>query len=69
MSGGSTEKEAEDDRQCIHCGLWYSKAGVLNHEENCDLAEFEVRKLSLEDPFAIVRAPDVTAKTKDGKAL
>lgn len=61
MAGGSTEKE-DGDRQCVHCGLWWSMAGLQNHEDNCDYRAVDRRVLELTDPFAIERAPEVDAE-------
>jgi hypothetical protein len=36
MSGGSTEPDSPRDRQCRHCGLYFSASGIVSHERNCD---------------------------------
>jgi len=59
MAGGSQEMEHDDDQQCAHCGLWFSSAGVLSHEQHCNLAEFDRRLVELRCPFARMRADDV----------
>lgn len=55
MSGGSADGEAEQDRQCIHCGRWYHSAGLESHEEYCDLQEFDERMFEIVCPFARIR--------------
>lgn len=59
MAGGSREQESETDEQCQFCGLWFGTAGVLNHEEHCDLEGFDARKVSLECPTTLLRAGEV----------
>jgi len=60
MAGGSTEPDGDDDRQCIHCGLWFANQGLHKHEENCRLQTYDRRLVDLVDRFAITRADDVT---------
>lgn len=66
MSGGSHEPE-EDDRQCKHCGLWYSLAGLQNHENSCDFEPVDHRVVELVDPFARERAADVQVVDEDDR--
>jgi hypothetical protein len=35
---GTSEKKSETDRQCPHCGRWFSR-GYIPHMENCELEE------------------------------
>jgi hypothetical protein len=66
MAGGSHTPDADDDRQCQHCGLWFSSRGVLSHEETCDLADHDTRLEDLEDPQARMRA-DLSPHPEDGE--
>jgi len=59
MAGGSREQESENDQQCQHCGLWFGSEGVLNHEQHCDLAEYDARKVDLSCPTTLLRAGEV----------
>ncbi len=59
MAGGSREQETENDQQCQHCGLWFGSEGVQNHEQHCDLADFETRKVELSCPATLLRAGEV----------
>ena len=59
MAGGSTESEADDDRQCVHCGRWYDKLGLHEHEASCRLRDYDRRLVDLVDSHAIMRADDV----------
>lgn len=68
MPSGTTEPEDLDaESQCRHCGRWYSRRGVLNHEDNCDYRDVPHRVVDLTDPWAIRRADDVDVEaTVDG---
>jgi len=55
MTGGSPEKEADNDTQCIHCGRWYGKAGIIPHERNCPVADVDARMHEIVDSIAQVR--------------
>ena len=65
MSGGSHERE-DGDWQCKHCGLWFSPAGLHNHEETCKFAPVDHRVLELVDQHARERADDVDVADVQG---
>ena len=57
MAGGSAEPDdPEEEDQCIHCGRWYTRRGVLSHEENCPIAISDERVYELEATPARLRA-------------
>jgi len=37
---GSSKSDAETDRQCPYCGLYYSKRGIHPHRRNCQYKEW-----------------------------
>jgi hypothetical protein len=43
MAGGSKTQERESDRQCMHCGLWFSSQGLVTHQRNCFLQDIDQR--------------------------
>ena len=56
MSSGSPEKESEEDTQCIHCGLWYTRRGHHNHEQVCEYRDVDYRVVpEIVDPVAVSR--------------
>lgn len=57
MPGGSPEPDDRDEEdQCQHCGRWYSQAGVLSHEEHCELSLVDERMHDLVSKGARYRA-------------
>jgi len=67
MGAGSHAPEGDDDHQCIHCGRWYARAGLLPHERNCQWSETDRRMIDLEDIHAQLRAPDVDTDDHDAE--
>jgi len=68
MAGGSTTPEGDDDCQCVHCGLWYARLGVHQHESTCDLRDHNRRLVDLTDPEAVMRSDDVELSELDADA-
>lgn len=69
MAGGSREPESDDDQQCAECGLWFASAGVISHERNCNLKDYDRRLQPLTCPFAVMRAPDVDPGEEDDEPV
>jgi hypothetical protein len=40
MKGRETP-DKPTDRQCKHCGLYFSRRGIITHERNCDLQDVD----------------------------
>lgn len=46
------ERESPTDQQCKHCGLYFSKEGIHNHQRFCWLIDVDTRVQPLEDGVA-----------------
>lgn len=66
MAGGSTDREGDDDRQCVHCGLWFDRLGLHEHEASCRLRDYDRRLVDLVDSHAVMRADDVDLGDVEG---
>lgn len=60
---GKEEPENPTDRQCKHCGRWFSLRGHPPHEENCDFQEVDATL----QPLTEEGAAPTTHEPKDDK--
>jgi len=49
---GRAEKQDVTDRQCQHCGRWFSNRGVVGHEKGCEFKEWDGFRID-EDGFIL----------------
>lgn len=39
---GNREQQNPTDEQCPHCGMWFSRRGVIPHKRNCQFQDYDV---------------------------